>query len=167
MIENLTLKRAVEFAVKIEELGGEFYKGLAEKHGDNPELKELFTLLARDEEIHQTQFKALLTKLPAEQQGALPEKEQEYLASLASAEIFYGHNEALDPGYRVETRDDALERALNLEKGSLLYYGAMRDVLGKNEILDAIIDAEKEHMMKVMQYMFTGAKMRGLMDEAP
>jgi len=165
MIEKLTIERAVDFAIKTEQLGGEFYKKLAAKHADDAELSELFSLLARDEEIHEAEFKALRETLPADRVEKLSDADQEYLRAIATAEIFYGNNEALDPADRVETREDALHRALSLEKGSLLYYGAMRDVLGSSDVLDGIINAEKDHMTKVMKYLFTGARMRGLIDD--
>lgn len=167
MIENLTVQRAVEFAIKTERLGAEFYRKLAAKHAADGELTELFSLLARDEELHEASFTALRDTLPEAERRPLSDGDQEYLRAIATAEIFYGNNEALDPADRISTREDALRRALDLEKGSLLYYNAMRDALGPSDVLDGIIAAEKDHMTKVMKYMFTGAKMRGLMDDHP
>ncbi len=43
----------------------------------------------------------------------------------------------------------------------------MEDIIGKNDILTSIIQAEKQHLLKVMEYMLTEAKMRGLADTAP
>jgi hypothetical protein len=40
----------------------------------------------------------------------------------------------------------------------------MQECLGENEILKAIISAEKSHLVSVMKYLVTGAKMRGLAD---
>jgi hypothetical protein len=41
----------------------------------------------------------------------------------------------------------------------------MEDVLGANEILAAVITAEKQHLLKLSEYLITGAEMRGLDDE--
>jgi len=166
MIENVTVRRALEFAVTTERQGAAFYDRLASRYADNAELAELFGVLARDEEVHELQFKALLKKLPEGERGELSADEQTYLRALATAEIFFGNNEALDPGDRVKTREDALHRALDLEKATLLYYGAMRDVLGSNEVLDAVIQTEKTHLVQVMKVLFTGGKMRGLLEDA-
>ena len=165
MIENVTVRRALEFAMTTERQGAAFYGRLAEKHADAPELAELFQVLAHDEEIHELQFKSMLKGLPEEERGELSADEQEYLRALASAEIFYGNNDALDPADRVITRKDALHRALDLEKATLLYYGAMRDVLGPSEILDAVIKAEKTHLVQVMKVLFTGGELRGLLED--
>lgn len=167
MIENLTVRRAVEFAIQVERLGARFYEGQAEKHSGDPELRALFSTLARDEEIHEAQFRKLLATLPADQQQELREGDREYLRAIATAEMFYGDHEVLDPVDKVQTRDDALQRAFNLERASVLYYSAMRDVLGPQPALESILRAEKEHMTRVMRYLFTDAEMRGLVDDWP
>jgi rubrerythrin len=165
MIEDLNLHKAVEFAIKTEEQGAAFYDRLAAKFADNEELKEVFTVLARDEEIHQIQFRRLLKELPEGERCELSDADQEYLRALSAAEIFYGNNDALNKVDDMETAQDGLERALGLERSTLLYYTAMREVLGSSEVLDAIIQTEKEHMVRVMKYMVTGAKMRGLLED--
>jgi hypothetical protein len=38
----------------------------------------------------------------------------------------------------------------------------MKEVLGENETLEAVIKAEKAHLMKVMQYIIADAKFTGL-----
>ena len=37
----------------------------------------------------------------------------------------------------------------------------------ENDTLTSIIEAEKKHLAKVMEYMITGAEMRGLADPGP
>ena len=64
MLEELTVRKAVEFAVKTEEMGGRFYEKFARKFSDDPELKKTFELLARDEKAHENQFLKLLETLP-------------------------------------------------------------------------------------------------------
>ena len=55
--------------------------------------------------------------------------------------------------------------AFELEKATLGFYSAMRDVLGANDTLDSVIEAEKAHLNKVMQYIVTDSKFRGLADK--
>ena len=64
----------------------------------------------------------------------------------------------------IQTRDDALKRAFELEKATLNYYQALKDVMDEGDALDGIIAAEKEHLTTVMRYMVTEAKFRGLGD---
>lgn len=164
MIENLTLEKALEFAVITEQNGAKFYDRMAEKHSGDEELTELFTILARDEEIHEMQFKMLAKKLPESQRAELSESDKETLRSLVVAEFFNGNYDVLNKVDEMKTRDHALARAMELERSTLLYYHAMREILGGSEVLDEIIAAEKDHLNKVMRLALTGAKARGLTD---
>ena len=165
MLNKATLRNSIELAVTTEELGASFYKTLADRFQDNSEISELFSILARDEETHEAQFRVLLKKVPAnEKEQVGSEEKYQYLAAAAMSEFFSGEEGAMKDIDKIKTRDDALARAFALEKASLLYYHAMEDVLGEEEILKAIIGAEKSHLVSVMKYLMTGAKMRGLSD---
>jgi len=163
VIEKLTLERAVGFAVKTEQLGARYYSSLAERYAEDAELKELFLQLVKDETMHEQQFKALGATLDSAQE--LSNEDEEYLRSIAMAEIFAGGHEQLDRLAQQANRADALQRAFEMEKTTLLYYKEMREVLGKSTVLDAIIAEEKRHLVQVARYLVTGAKMRGLADE--
>jgi rubrerythrin len=163
VIENLTLRQAVQFAVKTEELGATFYRRLATHFASDKELNQVFALLAKDEDTHQAQFKALLETVPAGEEALQYEQEQ-YLRAMATAEIFSGDSGLFKNVDAVESTADALEKALHLEKATLTYYLAMRDVLPESRVLDTIIASEKRHVVQVMRYLVTGAKMRGLSD---
>ncbi len=164
MIENPTLEKAVEFAITTEALGQKFYRRLADVHGSDDELRDLFNKLARDEELHETQLRRMQQELPAGS-DPLSDENAEYLRAISTAEIFYGNNDPLAAADAVGDRNDALQLAHNLEKSTLLYYHAMREVIGPSTTLDGIIAMEKRHLSQVIKYMVTGAKMRGLADD--
>ena len=67
MLEELTLRKAVEFAVTTEQLGNKFYDKMAKKFADDAEISEIFTMLAKDELIHEKQFQNLLNKVPKDE----------------------------------------------------------------------------------------------------
>jgi rubrerythrin len=165
MIEKPTVHRAVEFAITTEQLGQKFYQRLAETYGGNDELPDLFGKLARDEELHASQLRSMRDQLPGGGTQQLSERDAEYLQAISTAEIFYGNNDPLAAADAVSGRDDALQLAHNLEKSTLLYYHAMREVIGPTPVLDAIIDMERRHLTQVIKYMVTGAQMRGLADD--
>jgi rubrerythrin len=163
MLENLTLQKAIAFAIKTEELGGRFYQRLEKTFSTNAELKAIFSALARDEATHEKQFRTLLERIPSADQGLSFDQEQ-YLRAMAISEVFKdekGLNQHLD---QIKTAEDALERALNMEKATLLYYLAMKEILGTEPLLEAIISAEKQHALQISRYLITGSKMRGLSD---
>jgi rubrerythrin len=60
MLDHLTPRRGVELAIKTEELGQRIYGKLARRFRDDPEIRAVFEVLARDEELHRRQFAQLL-----------------------------------------------------------------------------------------------------------
>ena len=140
------------------------YADLADRFRSDPVLRELFAALGQDEVEHGERFRALRDRLVSRGgAGPLSAEQTEYLRAMAMSEIF----EAEGLARRVDgirTREDALERALHLEKATLAYYQAMREVLGADEVLDSLIGVEKKHVLKVMQLMMTGARFRGFAD---
>lgn len=164
IMKKPTLRSSIELAITTEKLGASFYRTLAKRFHDNTEIEELFSILAKDEESHEAQFRALLKKVPSDNGEQGSAEKYEFLAAAAMSEFFAGDEGAMKDIDKIETRDDALARAFALEKASLLYYHAVADVLGENEILRKIISAEKSHLVSVMKYMVTDAKMRGLSD---
>ncbi len=161
---KLTVRHVVQVAVEAEALGAEFYRELAASLAADAEMQEVFTMLARDEEGHEAQFRALQSQLPDGEQGAIGSEQAQYLTTLAAAERLLAGSGLLAQPERIGSTQDALERAYALERATLLYYHGMQDTLGRNEVLDAIIQAEKGHLVQVMRYLVTGGKMRGLSD---
>ncbi len=164
MTSNLTPERCVAFAVQTEEIGARMYRDLARRFASDPELRELFEGLMADEVEHEARFRALRDRLaPGDRGRAISDEDAEYIRAMSMSEVF--DTEALAKRVDgIRTRQDALERALHLEKATLAYYQALRETLGPNEVLDTLIAVEKKHVVKVMQLMLTGAKFRGLAD---
>lgn len=161
--EQPTVRQVVQVAIAAEARGAELYRDLATRFASEAEVGEAFTTLARDEESHEAHFRALQSKLPAGEQGALGSEQGQYLTALATAERLLFSSMMAEPE-RIKNTKDALERAYALERATLLYYHGMRDTLGRSEGLDAIIEAEKRHLVQVMRYLVSGAKLRGLSD---
>jgi rubrerythrin len=164
MVDQLTLKKGIELAVTTEKNGAAFYKQLAEEFRDNKELSKMFSILSNDEVTHEKEFRALLKKLPSEEGIANRDEKYQFLAAASMSEFFIGEKGAFKDSEKIKTRDDALARAFALEKATLFYYHGLKDIIGEHETLNAIIKAEKSHLVSVMKYMITGAKMRGLSD---
>ena len=166
MLDEPTPKKAIEFAIKTEELGNIFYTRMAKKFNEDKEISEIFSLLAKDEVAHQKQFEQLLEKVP-DDLGVSSRREDRlaFLKVMSRSEFFMGTDGLYAKLDEIKTTQDALEKAFRLEKDTLGYYQAMKDVIGESIILDAIIEAEKSHIVKVIEYMITGSKMRGLDDD--
>jgi rubrerythrin len=165
MIEKLTPEACVDFAIRTEEIGAQMYKDLAARFRSDPELRDLFAALADDELEHRDRFGSLRSRVAAEGKP-LSREEGDYLLAMSMSEVF-DIEELAKPVDAVHSREDALERALHLEKSTLAYYQALREVLGPSEVLDTLVAVEKKHVVKVMQLMLTGAKFRGFADAYP
>lgn len=164
MLKELTPREAVEFAVKTERLGQVIYTVLAEKFSDDVELKEAFELLAEDEAAHEREFRGLMSKVP--ETAAYGSKEGfELLRAMSVSEFFTGEDGLYRNLETIKERDDALMKAFALEKATLQFYTTMQEVMGKSEVLDDIIKAEKSHVVKLMRYLLTDAKFRGISDD--
>lgn len=162
MVEELTLRKAIDFAVETEKLGLHYYGKLAKRFKDNAELHELFAVLARDEERHAQRFAALRDRLPPEQ-GALRFEQQQYLRAISLSDIFAQEKGIAKDPDTIKSKADALERAFNMEQTSLLYYQEMKKAL-EEDLLDEIIAEERKHVVQIMKHMVTDAKLRGLDD---
>ena len=165
MMDNPTIQNAVKFAVATEEMGARTYEKLAERFSDQKEVSEAFSLLAGDERSHREQFKALLKDLPAEGDAWSENERGRYLMAMARSEFFVGEDGLAKSLEEIQSLDEALTHVLGFEKATLGYYQALKDVLGDQKALDAIIQAEKEHVARVMQYILTDEKMRGIRDK--
>lgn len=153
------LKTAIKTAIKAESLGVAFYADLAKKYADDPELNEMFKLLARDEVEHKKQFEEILSA--AEGSNITPnEIDIEFLNGIDISSYFAGM-EKVDTTL---TPSQILQSAFNFEKESVLYYTTIRDIIGKNPQLDEIIKIEKLHMNQLMKVLASGSKFRGMAD---
>jgi rubrerythrin len=160
VLEELTTRKAVEFAVATEELGVIFYTKLANKFSADEEIRDLFSSFAADEKAHGAQFKKLLGQVPPDPKVSNLEERLAFLKIMSRSEFFMGAEGLYRQIDQIETREDALQRSFRLEKDALGYYQAMRDVLGEDEILMAIIAAERRHVFKIMEYLITDDRIR-------
>ena len=160
------MKRALEFAVTTEVVGARAYRQLAAKLKEDEELASVFKQLAKDETAHEKYFRSLLAKIPP---GSGPQDYDEDMGVLKAMSLseFFSTRAGLKKDLAgVKTREQALNRAFELEKATLSYYRALQDVMPRRggRALDDVIVAEKQHLLKVMQYLITGARFRGLSD---
>jgi rubrerythrin len=166
MLEELTLRKTIQFAVATEEIGAKFYHRMALKFSDEPEVAEVFAQLSRDEQVHQQQFGRLLERVPASFDDQVEYERAQYLRAMAVSE-FFGRTGPLQDTDRIQDSAQALAYALGLERAALGYYLAIREQIGESPELETIIATEKQHMTQLMKIITTGAKFRSLQEEWP
>ncbi|MFO8011555.1 MAG: ferritin family protein [Dehalococcoidia bacterium] len=165
MINEVTLRNCIDFAINTEERGTNFYQQLADRFSDNEEIARLFTRLSRDELNHKQQFTSVLSNLPPENADARPVEKLDYLRAMSTPDFFYDKDGPFENLERIADRDDALEMAFNFEKATLAFYQAVEDIFGQNEPLNQIIEAEKLHISNLMTAMMVeGSRFRSVDD---
>ena len=167
MLQNVTAETCLAFAIETEELGAELYRGLALKFAGDGELRELFEGLGREEVDHGQQIRAMGERLvPRFRDRPIPAEEQDYLRAMSMSDVFSRPTGLIADIGGIQSRGDALKRALHLEKATLAYYQAMREVVGPEEVLDRLIGMERKHVLKVMALLVAETMLRGLADSA-
>lgn len=146
MLTDLTPRKAIEFAVKTEEAGAIFYRKMARRLADNQEIHDLFLQLAEDEDHHKAQFEVLMDKVPEEFAYKSQRERLAVLRATSMSEFFLGEDGIFKDLDLIKTDQDALKRAMRLEKDTLSYYQAVRDLIGENSTVDAMIQAERNHI---------------------
>ena len=165
MLEDISLKGCIEFAIVTEENGAKFYGRLAKKFSENQEIANLFELLSKDEQVHKQQFSELLKQVPQEVgETSAPEKSQ-YVRAMSIGEFFSRYQGPFVDIDKIENRDDALEKVFGFEKTTLGFYQAVQDVLGENPTLSEVIETEKSHITRLMKVLITGEKFRSFQDK--
>ncbi|MBN1608403.1 MAG: ferritin-like domain-containing protein [Polyangiaceae bacterium] len=167
MTEGLTLRKVIEFAALTEEVGAGFYQRMAARFSDKPEVAAVFSQLAQDEKVHHAQFQSLLSSAPAAYDDLVEYERGQYLRAMAVSEFFAPNAGPFRDADQIKDADEALWRALELEKAALGYYRAIRDELGPSEAIDSIVATEKDHLLRLMKVVMTGAKFRSLQDVWP
>ncbi len=160
-MESITLRKCLSLAVVTEQVGAKFYDRMAKRFAGNPAVGSVFAQLSKDEEAHEAQFKALLEKAPEEE---LPGDFETQMVLRATAVSEFFRQDALKTFDDVQTPRDALLKALALEKSTLFYYLSLRDAIGAQAELDALIKAEKAHVAALMKVILSDAEFRGLAD---
>ncbi len=162
MTDDLTLREAIALAVTTEQLGCQYYERMAKKFSDDKEASEAFAQLALDEKAHEAQFKRILEEVPEEEGTAGRYELYQYLRATAISQFF--QQDYFKKADKVKTTSEALAAALHFEKSTMQFYQAIREITGENKQLDAVIAAERRHVLAIVRILPTDAKFRGLGD---
>ncbi len=164
-IPDFNLRKAVDLAVITEQNGRQYYQRLAKRFDDEPELGRIFAQLARDEELHEQQFRRLRDGLPAEEPGEKQAKPfgANYLRAISLSKFFSAG--AFDRTEEISEPKDALIQALELEKATKFYYHELAEQLDDSGALDEIIAEERRHIETLLKVILTDARFRGLFDQ--
>jgi rubrerythrin len=147
-----TASDVLQFAVRLEEDGGRFYREAAER-SKNFAVRKLFNSLASDEAEHKKTFEGLLSKLTViEPREDYPGEYMSYLRDYIDGKIFV---EPDDKSAKSESGNvaKALGFAIGREMESIHYYQELKAfvTLEDHITLDKIIDEERKHFMQLSE----------------
>jgi rubrerythrin len=146
----LTAGEVVQFAVRIEENGYNFYKNFAATFKNEQE-RTLFSFLAEEEMKHLAVFKKMLGDVGASKPRLnYPDEYSAYLQAYADNLIFTESSlkKEIDKIKDVLT---ALDFGVRRELDSILYYQEIKAFVPKNDadLIDGVIREERAHFLKL------------------
>ncbi len=152
---NLTANEVLEIAAQIERNGVLFYKEAA-RAAQSREVRQLLDSLAEMEMDHEKTFLEMQAALtPEERAGSELDADAEagqYLQAIAGGHVFdlQGGPEEILTGQ--ETPQEILSTAIGLEKESIVYYSALREIItspASQAKVEQIIREELRHVAQL------------------
>ncbi len=147
-----TAAEAINMALRIEENGEAFYKGLAAKFQD-PAVKAVLEDLAVQERRHYHAFMKLSGYVMEPPTHSVQEWEEytQYLQVAVDNALFAGPDKALALADSIADAKEALRMALGFEKDTLLFYYDLRELMREADraLVGEIIREEKAHVRRL------------------
>jgi len=143
----------LEFALRIEENGEEFYRAMAKKI-ENKAVKDLFDFLADEEIKHHQIFTDLLATVDKyEPPESYPHEYLLYLRAYADEHIFNKDKESKIAARQIKVPVEAVGFALGMELDSIFYYLEAKNLVSESQrwIIDKVIEEERRHYMRLLE----------------
>lgn len=137
----------LKMAVELEKRGIAFYQRLQKEA--SPEVKEAFSLLAKEEEKHLAFFSDLLETVGEERDFLDNEEVAAYLGAIVEHGVLGKVLAGQAPPF--SSFKGALEFGMQVEKESILFYQGFSSLVdpGKKQWLEKVIEEEKRHFLKL------------------
>ncbi len=153
MKEFFNASEILEFALRIEENGEQFYRLMAEKFSTK-EIKNIFNYLADEEVKHKQIFKDMLSKVePYQPPQSYPDEYFLYLRSYANEHIFTKEKTGQLMAKKIKTAQEAIKFAIAVELDSILYYLEARNLVPEQQrtTIDKVADEERRHYLRLQE----------------
>lgn len=141
----------VDMAVQTEIEGERFYRAAAER-ADNTEARTLFVYLADEEARHREAFEALSDDIVvAEIDPTTWEEGIAYIRATVDRAFFSGAGAPIRTISLESTVEGMLRQAIAFEQQTLLFFGALRDLVQppNRPIIDRIVVEERGHVRRL------------------
>ena len=149
---DITNEELLEISTKIEREGKIFYSELA-KHVDDPKVKDFLHAMAKEEALHEKQFKTLLDDKDNNDYGwEKNDSLKKLVEGFYETDIFPSVEEIFEQLPNFQGIRKALDFAIEAEKVSSEFYGLMQESCENMEgktLLVLLEKAEHEHLEQV------------------
>lgn len=146
-----TAEEIFDFAVRIEENGGRFYREAKRKVSD-PGLRAFFDWLSQEEFKHREWFLQCRDNLPSQKgDDPLQEESRAILRDIIGSQTFCLEEADLS---QLHTPGDLLALAEEFEKDTVLFFELMKSLAHEHETLkhlDVIIEEERRHIEMITE----------------
>ena len=145
-------KEILDLAIQIERNGRAFYNEMGNLVQD-PELKEIYELLAKEEMKHIDEFNRLKEGLKGDRPDYSKEPEEFtlYLDVLADEHVFKADGSGEEMAREASGKVGGLEIGIQFEKDSILFFGELYQLIIEKErsVIHRLIQEEKKHLKKL------------------
>lgn len=148
---EFSVREAIEMAVQTEKIGYEFYSGMAEKFKENGELHDLFSTLAKKEQVHEKMFSEL-KDIIGDKEPDDWEMVGSYMRAIVESAFFLGRDKATMHIQNIQDINGAVGFAIAFEKETMLFFYGIRDAVKEKDIIEEIINEEKSHIMWLTRF---------------
>lgn len=142
----------VQIGIQIEQNGRDFYNILSGQ-SKNAKIKEVFSLLAGEEEEHIKVFQGILDKTDKyDPQGLDADQYYAYMNSLASESVFTQKDKGKEIAAGIKSDKEAIEVGIGAEEGSIVFYEGVKKLVPDYDakVVEAVIVQEKAHLKKLL-----------------
>jgi rubrerythrin len=150
-LNDFSAVQAYKIAIRMEENGIAFYRGLLAKVKDEDARHEI-DFLIEQEENHRKTFQGLLDK---EKQASGDGFEEDDIVDYLNAKVFDASVEK-EKARRMDHRHTAMEEALDYERRTIVFYdGCLRQTKDPQAqaALRAVLEEEKKHLAKFAELL--------------
>lgn len=149
MQETFSLEDIFKVMIELEDLGNKHYLEMQLLTSDY-ELKELFGLLAKQENTHKKVYTTYKNSNIVLKANKADREYQAYINSLLKGTIRF-----LNASREIKDFDHGLDIAVNLEKDTILFLSELKTIIDSNyyEAIDNILDQERSHLKSLYLYI--------------
>ncbi len=142
----------LQMAIEIERAGLAFYDACVEA-ADDKRVSEAFQFMAGEEKRHIEVFKHMEEPLAHyELPETYPGEVQAYMRALIQERVFAGPELGAEQAQATKNPFQAIAVAIGLEKDSILFYEAMKQLVRSSEAeaIDEVISEERTHIRRLV-----------------